>query len=96
MTTIEATEPNYIRCIKPNDEKLPLTFWPVRILDQVSHPRFILSLLSILIILLSLISSNAAVSLKRFVSPALDIPLARSTRPSAFGISWRAAWSAYF
>ena len=35
MTTIEATEPNYIRCIKPNDEKLPLTFWPVRILDQL-------------------------------------------------------------
>ncbi|XP_034257652.1 unconventional myosin-Vb isoform X5 [Pantherophis guttatus] len=35
METLNATTPHYVRCIKPNDEKLPFTFDPKRAVQQL-------------------------------------------------------------
>ncbi|XP_040436411.1 unconventional myosin-Vb isoform X2 [Falco naumanni] len=35
METLNATTPHYVRCIKPNDEKLPFKFDPVRVVQQL-------------------------------------------------------------
>ncbi|CAG9853568.1 unnamed protein product [Phyllotreta striolata] len=35
MTTLNATTPHYVRCIKPNDEKIPFDFNPKRAVQQL-------------------------------------------------------------
>ncbi|KAM5172132.1 unconventional myosin-Vc [Mantella aurantiaca] len=35
METLNATTPHYVRCIKPNDEKLPFEFDPIRVVQQL-------------------------------------------------------------
>ncbi|MFH4983149.1 hypothetical protein AB6A40_009858 [Gnathostoma spinigerum] len=35
MVVLEATRPHYVRCIKPNDEKLPFTFDGRRVIQQL-------------------------------------------------------------
>uniref|UniRef100_A0A8C4V0Q2 Myosin VB n=1 Tax=Falco tinnunculus TaxID=100819 RepID=A0A8C4V0Q2_FALTI len=35
METLNATTPHYVRCIKPNDEKLPFKFDPKRVVQQL-------------------------------------------------------------
>ncbi|XP_072004308.1 unconventional myosin-Vc isoform X2 [Engystomops pustulosus] len=35
METLNATTPHYVRCIKPNDEKLPFEFDPKRVVQQL-------------------------------------------------------------
>ncbi|XP_038605941.1 unconventional myosin-Vc isoform X1 [Tachyglossus aculeatus] len=35
METLNATTPHYVRCIKPNDEKLPFEFNPKRVVQQL-------------------------------------------------------------
>uniref|UniRef100_A0A803SP09 Myosin motor domain-containing protein n=1 Tax=Anolis carolinensis TaxID=28377 RepID=A0A803SP09_ANOCA len=35
MNTLNATTPHYVRCIKPNDEKLPFSFDPKRAVQQL-------------------------------------------------------------
>ena len=35
MDTLFATTPHYIRCIKPNDEKMAFTFEPKRAIQQL-------------------------------------------------------------
>ncbi|VDK29487.1 unnamed protein product [Anisakis simplex] len=35
MKVLGATTPHYVRCIKPNDEKLPFTFEPKRAIQQL-------------------------------------------------------------
>ncbi|XP_040840603.1 unconventional myosin-Vb [Ochotona curzoniae] len=35
METLNATTPHYVRCIKPNDEKLPFHFDPKRVVQQL-------------------------------------------------------------
>ncbi|OPJ70589.1 unconventional myosin-Vc isoform A [Patagioenas fasciata monilis] len=35
MVTLNATTPHYVRCIKPNDEKLPFEFNPKRVAQQL-------------------------------------------------------------
>lgn len=35
MTTLNDTTPHYIRCIKPNDDKLPFVFDHQRAVDQL-------------------------------------------------------------
>jgi myosin heavy subunit len=37
MTALYATEPHYIRCIKPNDEKAPLHFIPSKSYEQLTY-----------------------------------------------------------
>lgn len=36
MGIIATTQPNYIRCIKPNDYKQPLVFTPLRVVEQLN------------------------------------------------------------
>ncbi|CAH1252204.1 MYO5A [Branchiostoma lanceolatum] len=35
METLNSTTPHYVRCIKPNDEKMPFTFEPKRAMQQL-------------------------------------------------------------
>ncbi|KAG9489357.1 hypothetical protein GDO78_005381 [Eleutherodactylus coqui] len=35
METLNATTPHYVRCIKPNDDKLPFEFDPIRVVQQL-------------------------------------------------------------
>ncbi|XP_077328704.1 unconventional myosin-Vc isoform X1 [Lithobates pipiens] len=35
METLNATTPHYVRCIKPNDEKMPFEFDPIRVVQQL-------------------------------------------------------------
>lgn len=35
MAVLSTTRPHYVRCIKPNDEKLPFTFEPKRAIQQL-------------------------------------------------------------
>ena len=35
MGTLNGTDPHYIRCIKPNDDKAPFTFEPIRAMQQL-------------------------------------------------------------
>ncbi|KRZ70296.1 Unconventional myosin-Vb [Trichinella sp. T8] len=36
MNTLNSTNPHYVRCIKPNDEKLPFTFNNARTMQQIA------------------------------------------------------------
>lgn len=35
MSTLNATTPHYVRCIKPNDNKVPFEYNPVRAVQQL-------------------------------------------------------------
>ena len=37
MTALNATEPHYIRCVKPNPNKAPMEFHPVIVLEQLRY-----------------------------------------------------------